>query len=98
MEMLSKKSSNARDQLEITIDQLVPQDHLVRKLEAAIDFSFIYDRVKDLYSKVGHPSIDAVLLSSSHSSNISLVFALCSDNQGNQDQYGISLIFGIGIP
>ncbi|WP_274381816.1 hypothetical protein [Lysinibacillus cavernae] len=26
----------------LTIDQLVPEEHLVRKLEAAIDFSFIY--------------------------------------------------------
>lgn len=61
--MLSKKSSTARDQLEmVTVDQLVPQAHLVRKLEAAIDFSFIHDRVKDLYSEVGRPSIDAALL------------------------------------
>lgn len=52
-----------RDQLEmITIDQLVPQDHLVRKLDAAIDFSFIYPIVEDLYSPYGRPSIDPVVL------------------------------------
>ena len=45
-----------------TIDQLVPQDHLVRKLEAGIDFRFIYPRVKDLYSSIGRPSIDPVIL------------------------------------
>jgi hypothetical protein len=40
-----------RDQLElITLDQLVPPNHLVRKMEAAIDFTFIYDLVKDMYS------------------------------------------------
>ncbi|MFT9495835.1 MULTISPECIES: IS1182 family transposase [Bacillota] len=61
--MLSKKSLAARYQVEMAaVDELVPQDHLVRKLEAAIDFSFIYDRVRDLYSEVGRPSIDAVML------------------------------------
>jgi len=45
------------------IDQLVPQDHLVRKLENAIDFDFIYDEVKGLYCEDnGRPSIDPVTL------------------------------------
>ncbi len=46
----------------ITLDQLVPPNHLVRKMEAAIDFTFIYDLVKDMYSEVGRPSIDPVIL------------------------------------
>ncbi|MFJ7841879.1 IS1182 family transposase [Lysinibacillus sphaericus] len=41
---------------------MVPQDHLVRKLEAAIDFSFIYPLVENLYSSLGRPSIDPVVL------------------------------------
>ncbi|MDP1422217.1 IS5/IS1182 family transposase, partial [Peribacillus simplex] len=61
--MLSKHNSIQRDQLEmITLDQLVPANHLVRKMEAAIDFTFIYDLVKDMYSEVGRPSIDPVIL------------------------------------
>jgi transposase len=61
--MLSKHDSIQRDQLEmITLDQLVPPNHLVRKLEATIDFTFIYDLVKDMYSEVGRPSIDPVIL------------------------------------
>jgi len=63
MKMLSKYDSNQRDQLEmIALDQLVPENHLVRKMEAAIDFSFIYELVKDTYSEVGRPSIDPVIL------------------------------------
>nr|WP_285856923.1 transposase [Mesobacillus subterraneus] len=31
-------------------------------MEAALDFSFIYDLVKDVYSEVGRPSIDPVIL------------------------------------
>ena len=61
--MLSKHDSIQRDQLEmITLDQLVPPNHLVRKMEAAINFTFIYDLVKDMYSEVGRPSIDPVIL------------------------------------
>ena len=47
--MLSKHNSIQRDQIEmIALDQLVPVNHLVRKIETAIDFSFIYDLVKDM--------------------------------------------------
>src|SRR5690606_37808076 len=61
--MLSKHNPIQRDQIEmIALDELVPANHLVRKIEAAIDFSFIYDLVKDMYSEVGRPSIDPVIL------------------------------------
>lgn len=61
--MLSKHNSTQRDQIEmIALDELVPDNHLVRKIEAAIDFSFIYDLVEDMYSEVGRPSIDPVIL------------------------------------
>ena len=45
------------------IDDLVPQDHMLRKIENAIEWSFIYDLVKDRYSEdTGRPSIDPVTL------------------------------------
>ena len=40
-----------------TLDDLVPQDHLVRTLEATIDWKFIYPLVKSLYSNFGRRSI-----------------------------------------
>ncbi len=43
-----------------TLDDLVPQDHLVRTLEATIDWKFIYPLVKSLYSDFGRCSIDPV--------------------------------------
>ena len=47
----------------VSVDQLVPEDHLLRKIEAAIDFSFIYDLVEDRYCQDnGRPSIDPVTL------------------------------------
>lgn len=34
----------------ISIDDLVSQNHLLRKIDAAIDFDFIYDEVEGMYS------------------------------------------------
>jgi len=31
------------------MEELVPEDSLFRKIDKYIDFSFIYDEVKDLY-------------------------------------------------
>jgi transposase len=44
------------------IDEIVPDNHLVRKLENAIDWSFIYPIVEPLYADFGRPSIDPVIL------------------------------------
>ncbi|MCR1290395.1 IS5/IS1182 family transposase, partial [Shouchella clausii] len=45
--MLSKQLEDKRMQMEMVwIEKLVPEDHLVRKLDAAIDFDFIYDLVE----------------------------------------------------
>ncbi|WP_445001601.1 IS1182 family transposase [Exiguobacterium alkaliphilum] len=60
----STESETNRTQLEmVTLDELVPADHLVRKIEAVIDFEFIYPLVEDLYSEDrGRPSVDPVVL------------------------------------
>ena len=46
-----------------TMEEIVPQDSLFRKIDKYIDFTFIYDEVKDLYcDNNGRPSIDPVVL------------------------------------
>ena len=45
-----------------SIEELVPQDHLVRKLERAVDWTFIYPLAEDSYSRNGRPGIDPVIL------------------------------------
>ena len=62
--MLNQKSENDRRQIGFyCMEDLVPKDHILRKIEKAIDFSFIYDLVKDKYSEdTGRPSIDPVVL------------------------------------
>jgi len=45
----------------LTIEDFVPQSHLLRKIEAAVDFSFIYDEMREYYcANNGRPSIDPV--------------------------------------
>jgi len=47
----------------VTLESLVPADHLVRKIAAAIDLEFIRDRVAHLYcSDNGRPALDPVVL------------------------------------
>jgi len=46
----------------VDIGSLVPNNHLVRKLDAVIDWAFIYPLVEDLYSDIGRESIDPVIL------------------------------------
>ncbi|SHF18557.1 Transposase [Desulforamulus putei DSM 12395] len=62
--MLKKKNRAITNQVEfVSISDLVPKDHLLRAVEESIDFDFIYDEVKDLYSEnIGRPSIDPVVL------------------------------------
>lgn len=47
----------------VTLDQLVPADHLLRKIERAIDFSFIHDLTAPLYCPDnGRPPLDPTLM------------------------------------
>lgn len=45
-----------------TLDELMPKEHFLRDLDNIVDFNFIYDRVESLYSNIGRPSIDPVML------------------------------------
>ena len=61
--MMTQENEKIRKQLQVLcIDDLVPHDHLLRIIDKAIDWSFIYDLVKDTYSDKGRPSIDPVTL------------------------------------
>jgi len=62
--MLSKNQSASRQEMKIiSIEDLVPKDHILRDIDRAINLDFIYDEVKDLYSaRDGRPSVDPVVL------------------------------------
>ena len=59
-----KKPGPQQTELEmVSLESLVPQDHLLRKIEAVIDFSFIHDRVAGLYCPDnGRPPLDPTLM------------------------------------
>ena len=61
--MMTKRENQQIEMHLITIEDLVPTDHLLRKVNDIIDFSFIYDEVESMYcSNNGRPSIDPVVL------------------------------------
>ena len=63
--MYERKNRDHQKQLKIlSLEDLVPQDHILRVIDQSMDFSFIYDLVKDLYSQEdwGKPGIDPVSL------------------------------------
>lgn len=61
--MLNKEKED-RYQVEIyCIDELVPRNHLLRKIEKAVDFKRIYEITDELYCKDnGRPNVDSVVL------------------------------------
>ena len=63
--MYRKKNRELQSQIQfISLEDLVPKDHILRAIDRAIDFSFIYDEVEGLYSsyEAGRPGIDPVSL------------------------------------
>src|SRR3974390_818927 len=44
------------------LDEAVPDDHLVRKIAAVLDLSWVHDELASHYSATGRPAIDPVLM------------------------------------
>ena len=62
--MLTRNAEKKREQVQyFCMDDLVPKDHILRLVEDAIDWGFIYDLVEEKYSPdQGRPSMDPVTL------------------------------------
>lgn len=62
--MMTQNKEKKREQIQMfSMDDMVPKDHLLRLVENAIDWNFIYDLVQDKYShNNGRPSMDPVTL------------------------------------
>ena len=46
---------------EVSLEDLVPEDHFYRRLEGTLDLSFVRDLVAPLYAGGGRPSVDPVV-------------------------------------
>ena len=55
------KSRNLDGPVLVSLERLVPLNHLYRQLDAQLDLSFVRDWVKDCYADIGRPSIDPVV-------------------------------------
>jgi transposase len=64
---------------EFRLDEAVPDDHLVRKISALLDLSWVYAELAPYYSEIGRPSIDPVLMI--RMLIIGYVFAIRSERQ-----------------
>src|SRR5512135_364265 len=64
---------------EFRLDEAVPDDHLVRKIRALLDLSWVYAELASCYSPIGRPSVDPVLMI--RMLIIGYVFAIRSERQ-----------------
>ena len=46
----------------LSLDRLVPEDHLLRRIAATVDFSFVRPLCRPYYSHTGQPSVDPVVI------------------------------------
>lgn len=62
--MMTQNADRKREQVHmLCMDEMVPSNHLLRIIDKAIDWSFIYELVEDKYSQdTGRPSMDPVTL------------------------------------
>jgi len=44
------------------LEDQIPDDHLLKRLDRFIDFGFVRERLRDTYSAIGRPSIDPEVL------------------------------------
>lgn len=62
--MMTKNADKKREQMMMfCMDDMVPQNHMLRLIDKAIDWTFIYDLVEEKYCPDnGRPSMDPVML------------------------------------
>ncbi len=59
--MMGTKQRQFVTLLQVSLEELVPQDHFYRSLERTLDLSFVREFVHETYANKGRPSIDPVV-------------------------------------
>lgn len=57
---MMKKQTKQNEYIMMTMDDIVPTDHQLRIIDKHMDFDFIYEMTKPLYSTIGRSSVDPV--------------------------------------
>jgi hypothetical protein len=59
--MMGTKERSFAPLVQVSLEELVPQDHFYRHVQTVRDLSFVYDPVRACSSMAGRPSIDPVV-------------------------------------
>src|SRR2546423_7449321 len=59
--MMGRKERSFAPLIQVSLEELVPQDHFYRHLERTLDLSFVREFVQQTYAGGGRPSIDPVV-------------------------------------
>ena len=60
--MLGRKRFEPKLFYQVSLEERVPEDHLLRRVAAAVDFGFVRRLTARLYSHTGQPGVDPVVL------------------------------------
>lgn len=55
--MMGRLSAQEELFYEFRLDEHVPADHLLRRIDAAVDFGFLHAKLATSYSHTGRPSV-----------------------------------------
>ena len=56
------RMSGQLEMIMLNPEDFIPADHLLKKIDSNVSFSFIYDTLSPYYPSIGRPSIDPVSL------------------------------------
>ena len=59
--MMATKERNFSPLKDLSLEELVPKENFYRRLERAVDLSFVRELVRDRYASGGRPSVDPVV-------------------------------------
>src|SRR5260221_5127386 len=59
--MMGTKERSFAPLVQVSLEELVPQDHFYRHLERTLDLSFVREFVQETYASGGRPSIDPIV-------------------------------------
>ncbi|HEX6108929.1 MAG TPA: hypothetical protein VFZ02_05900 [Ktedonobacteraceae bacterium] len=59
--MMGTKERYFAPLVNVSLEELIPQDHFYRHLERTLDLSFVRELVQKTYAGAGRPSIDPVV-------------------------------------
>ena len=64
--MMGTKARTFAPLINVSLEELVPQDNFYRHLERSLDLTFVRELVRKCYAAGGRPSIDPIVFFKTH--------------------------------